>query len=150
MKKYRFVCLLTHAYKLLSTLMLHRVESEGKEEVRKAIQHLFNIWDNKQLSRKCKLQLYQSGVCSILAHGHEAWKLTSKHMAMLKGWNARCLSLITRNEIRDECREPAMDLVLHLRKRRLRWVGHLLREEEGFLARRALAELFRLKVGGRF
>ena len=30
MKKYRFVCLLTHAYKLLSTLMLHRVESEMK------------------------------------------------------------------------------------------------------------------------
>ena len=54
---------------------------------------LFNIWDNKQLSRKCKLQLYQSGVCSILAHGHEAWKLTSKHMAKLRGWNARCLSL---------------------------------------------------------
>ena len=41
-----------------------------------------------------------------------------------------------------------MDLVLHLRKRRVRWVGHLLREEEGFLARRALAELFRLRVGG--
>ena len=73
---------------------------------------------------------------------------SGKHMAMLRGWNARCLSLITRNEIRDECREPEMDLVLHLRKRRLRWVGHLLREGEGFLARRALAELFRLKVGG--
>ena len=108
-------------------------------QARRRFGKLFNIWDNKQLSRKCKLQLYQSGVCSILAHGHEAWKLTSKHMAKLRGWNARCLymSLITGNEIRDECREPEMDLVLHLRKRRLRWVGHLLREEGGFLARRA-------------
>ena len=47
----------------------------------------------------------------------------------MKGWNARCLAIITGREISEECRKPTYDLVKKLRARRLRWAGQVLRED---------------------
>ena len=56
----------------------------------------------------------------------------------LRGWCARCLSVMTGRSIRDETVEPSFDLVSRLRSRRLRWAGHILRLEEASLIRRVL------------
>ena len=49
--------------------------------------------------------------------------------ASLKGWNARCLHVITDREIKDEHRHPTFNLDHALRARRLRWAGQILRKE---------------------
>ena len=78
------------------------------------------------------------GVCSVIDYGQEGWELNQTVIKMLKGWNARCLSVITSNEVVSECRRPSHDLIAALRVRRLRWVGHILRREESRLDRRVL------------
>ena len=72
--------------------------------------------------------------------GCEAWKLTSKLMASLRGWNARCLALITGSTVRDETVDPSFNLVGALRARRLLFLGKVLCSGENRVARRMLME----------
>ena len=88
------------------------------------------IWMAKEIDIKQKLRLYSGGVISVLSSGHETWKMDPKTLASLKGWNARCLSVITGREIADEHRHPTYNLDHALRARRLRWAGQLLRKEQ--------------------
>ena len=88
------------------------------------------IWMAKEIDIKQKLRLYSGGVISVLSSGHETWKMDPKTQASLKGWNARCLSVITGREIADEHRHPTYNLDHALRARRLRWAGQLLRKEQ--------------------
>ena len=81
-------------------------------------------------------------VVSTLTHGYEAWKLTPGIMAMLNGWNARCVSVITGRGIAEEAgRSQTFDLISHLRVRRLRWVGHVLRMDDSRFPKQALKAL---------
>ena len=107
-------------------------------QARSSFGKLRHIWKSKSLSLKAKLQVYQSGVCSVLVYGHEAWKLTSKVVKMLRGWNARCLAQISGRDVPEECRNPSFDLISTLRVRRLRWVGHVIRMDVNRLDRRVL------------
>ena len=107
-------------------------------QARSSFGKLRHIWKSSCLSLKAKLQLYQSGVCSVLVYGNEAWKLTSKVAKMLRGWNARCLAQISGRDVPEECRSPSFDLLAALRVRRLRWVGCVLRKADGCLDRRVL------------
>ena len=101
------------------------------------------MWGSKELSQACKLQLYSSGVCSILTHAFEAWKLTEQVQRRLRGWNGRNLAVITSgscevDHIRLQTMHPVFDLVAMLRVRRLRWLGHVLRMDESRLQRQVL------------
>ena len=87
---------------------------------------------------RARLRLYQSGVLSVLTHGHESWSLTAAAASTLRGWNARCLAGMTGRSVAEECRQPTLDLVAWLRGRRLRWAGQVLRADPGRLDRRAL------------
>ena len=112
---------------------------------------LHHIWSSKELSARIKIQLYRAGVCSILTHAHEAWKLTASTVRKLRGWNGRHLAVITADQLEDpddpelyrdlirfQTSNPEYDLVAELRVRRLRWVGHILRKEESCLVRQVL------------
>ena len=94
---------------------------------------MHHIWRCKELQLKLKLQLYLAVVTTVMAHGHEAWPMTAALCSKVKGWNAKGLSIITGRSIVDECREPTYDLVAHLRSRRLRWAGHILRQPDDYL-----------------
>ena len=72
----------------------HHTQADGDNlhavEIRLAIassrfKELYNVWGSKDLTQKCKLQLYISGVCSILTHAFEAWKLTEQVERRLRG-----------------------------------------------------------------
>ena len=102
---------------------------------------LRHIWDSSTISRWTKLQLYQSGVLSTLCHCHEVWCLTKKVRSMVGGFNAKCLSIITGKSIREERVHPSVDLVLLLRVRRLRWLGHILRMDSDRILKQALLSL---------
>jgi hypothetical protein len=99
---------------------------------------LHEIWRSPKLATNLKIRIFACAVVSILTYGNEIWRFTEKIQSKLKGWNARCLAVITGREIADECRTPSFDLVSRLRSRRLRWAGHILRSEESSLLRRML------------
>ena len=114
---------------------------------------LHHIWSSPTLPTSLKIQLYSAAVCSILTHAHEAWKLNADVVRKLRGWNGKHLAIITREELEDpedpelfrssirlQTRQPEFDLVALLRVRRLRWVGHILRQPESFLTRRVLMQ----------
>ena len=89
-------------------------------------------------------------VVSVLAYGNEIWCFDEKVVKKLRGWNARCLVVITGRDYREETVDPSFDLVARLRSRRLRWAGHILRQEETSLLRRVFVAQLRqaLEEGG--
>jgi exonuclease III/alkylhydroperoxidase family enzyme len=99
---------------------------------------LHEAWRSKRMPTSMKLRLYACAVVSVLTYGSEIWRLDEKTKAKIRGWNARCLSVITGRSIRDETVDPSFDMVSRLRSRRLRWAGHILRLEESSLIRKVL------------
>ena len=57
---------------------------------------------------------------------------------MVLGFNSRCLHVITGEEYRDTAISPAYNLLLAVRQRRLRYLGHLLRLPHDSVVRRTL------------
>jgi hypothetical protein len=100
---------------------------------------LHHIWKDHRLRQPMKMRLYESSVCSTLTHACEAWDLTEDVRRMLNGFNSRCLHTITKRSHRATATDPDYDLVLAIRKRRLRYAGHILRMESNRLVRRTLA-----------
>ena len=89
---------------------------------------LRNIWRDGNLHLNLRMRLYKSCICSILTYGSEAWKMTSKVTAALKGTNSRMVSVITGKTIHEEASNgKTFDLTMWIRARRLQWLGHILR-----------------------
>ena len=102
-----------------------------------ALNHVFN---SDAIPLKLKLKVYRAAVCSLLTYGNEAWNLTDSTMAMLNGCNARCLSHITGLSAHEEAsaRTRTHDLVGAIRRRRYRWLGHILRMPNNRLVKEAV------------
>ena len=88
---------------------------------------LSSIWTDHRLSRALKLMTYQLDVCSTLTHASEAWTLIEPVMRNVNGFNSRCLHDITGQNYRVTATAPEYDLLLAIRQRRLRYLGHILR-----------------------
>ena len=82
--------------------------------------------------------LYHLSVSSTLTHSCEAWHLTKAVSRILNGFNSRCLYVITGEEYRVTAVSPAYNLLLSVRQRRLRYLGHLLRLPHDSVVRRTL------------
>ena len=98
---------------------------------------LSSIWTEHRLLRALKLRTYQLAVCSTLTHASEAWTLTEP----VNGFNSRCLHIITGQDYRVTATAPEYDLLLAIRQRRLRYLGHILRMPESRVVWRALVAL---------
>jgi exonuclease III len=111
---------------------------------------LHEIWRSNKLPTSAKLRIYACAVVSVLTYGNEIWCFDQKVLKKLRGWNARCLVVLTGRDYREETVEPSFDLVARLRSRRLRWAGHILRQEETSLLRRVFVAQLRqaLEEGG--
>ena len=102
---------------------------------------LYEFWDSSISDQRTNLRLYKCAVWSKLTHGNVAWKLTEKTLQFLNGFNFRCLARITgRGEEEEEARISTDECnpVTFVRKLRFQWVGHILRRDETFTARRML------------
>ena len=97
--------------------------------------------DRPPLSRALKLRTYQLAVCSTPTHASEAWLLTEPVMRSVSGFNSRCLHVITGQDYRVTATALEFDLLLAIRQRRLRYLGHILRMPESRVVRRALVAL---------
>ena len=56
---------------------------------------LHEIWRSTKLPASAKLRIYACAVVSVLTYGNEIWCFDEKVVKKLRGWNARCLVLIT-------------------------------------------------------
>ena len=104
---------------------------------------LSHLLSDHRLSCATKLRLYRISVCSTLTHSCEAWILTRTVMRMGNGFNSRCLHVITGEDYRTTATVPAYNLVLVVRKRRLRYLGHVLRLPAESIVRRSLLALMK-------
>ena len=99
---------------------------------------LYLMWKNKSLSLTQKIALYERGVISVLLYGCESWILDDKLQKIIRGWNSRCLHRITDRSYRDECVEPSLDILARAKPRRMKFLGHVLRSDNNYLAKQVL------------
>ena len=102
---------------------------------------MWNIWSDHRLLTQAKVNLYAQAVGSTFTHGSEAWTLNQPVMRSVNGFNSRCLHHITGRSYRDEATTPRFNLPLTIRRRRMRWLGHILRMPDSRLVRRAVVGL---------
>ena len=127
-----------------------RLQCDGDDQVdvrhrmdiaQTAFGSLSHLWNDHRLSRETKLRLYKLFVCSTLTHCCTAWALTRKVTRMINGFNSHCLHVITGQDYRDTATTPVYDLVLAVRQRRMRYLGHVLRMPPDRIVRGALVAL---------
>ena len=117
----------------------------GINKARTAFQKLRPVWRSSIFSLRTKIHRYSSNVKSVLLYGSECWRTTKEEMNKLSTFNNRCLRQICRvfwprkisNEaLRDRTRTD--DLANEIRRRRLRWLGHVFRMDPGSIPKTAL------------
>ena len=126
-----------------------RLQGDGRDEadVRHRLEiavvfsSLIHMWADHRLSRATKLRLYRVCECSCLTHWCEAWTLNRTVMRSMNRFNSRCLHVITGEYYRETPTTPAYDLVLAVHRRRLRYLGHVLRMPADRMVRCALIAL---------
>ena len=106
---------------------------------------LSHIWSDHRLPIALRLRLYGAAICSTFTHACEAWDQTDVVTKKINGFNSRCLHVITRKSYRETAVNPDLHLVLAIRQRRLRYLGHILRLPPERLLRKAL---FAYVMGG--
>ena len=109
-----------------------------------------HLWKAKALHRNLRLRLYISSVCSVMTYGSEAWRLTTEVQRALNGANSRMLSVITGKTQKEEASDGSrtFDLLMWIRARRLQWLGHILRMDDGRLIKRAVQVMYETPQAG--
>ena len=71
--------------------------------------------------------------------------MSGKVQKAINGFNSRCLSVITKGDTHELAISPPFDLIMTIRRRRLRYLGHVLRMDS---ERLVLKTLMALTKGG--
>ena len=96
------------------------------------------VWDNTMLSINTKMRVYQACVLSTLLYGSESWTLYSRQERRLNAFHLRCLrrllgitwqDRVTNINVLAMAGMPSMYAMLS--QRRLRWLGHVSRMDDG-------------------
>ena len=103
-----------------------------------AFSSLSHMWPDHRLPLSMRTRLYELAVCSMLTHACEAWDMTTSVKKMVNGFNSRCLDAITKLGYHVTATNPPFSLNLAIRRRRLRYLGHILRMDTNRLVRRTL------------
>ena len=99
-----------------------------------AFQRMRPIWKSSNYRTETKLRLYQSNVRSVLLYAAETWRTTKQIESKLRGFEGRCLRRIlglrweqrvTNKEITR--RTGISGIVDEVKRRRWKWLGHILR-----------------------
>ena len=133
-------------FKYLGTLLFvadGRDDYDIKARITKAqlrCRQLRNMLHSDHLSVQINVRLYIAAVGSLMTYGAETWDLNAKTRRKLNGANSLMLASFTGKSIREEARpeSTSYNLVHHIRVRRFRWLGHILREGQGRLVYEAV------------
>ena len=123
-------------------------DAEIKTRLAKANQAfimLRNVWKAGKLSLQTKLRLFKSNVLTSLLYGAESWKMTGTIAKKLEVFQRKCLRRIVRvfwpNTISNEDlydMTATRPITEEIKRRRWRWIGHVLRLPPTAIARVAL------------
>ena len=114
-------------------------------KARGAFLKLCNIWKSSNISRRTKIKIYNSCVLSVLVYGAECWRMTERDISKLSTFHNGCLRKIckifwprkiTNTELHQSTGSEDMSTIL--KRKRWRWIGHVLRRPTNDLARVAL------------
>ena len=94
------------------------------------------VWTNSQLTMNTKLKVYQACVLSTLLYSSESWSMYARQENRLESFHLRCLRRILGITWQDKVTNAAvqagsLSMHLMLSQRRLRWLGHVHRMEDG-------------------
>jgi len=96
------------------------------------------VWENRDLSLHTKVQVYRACVLSVLLYGSEAWNTYVRQERRLNAFHMRCLRRILGLTWRDKVPNRVIleqvkmqSIYSILSQRRLRWLGHVRRMEDG-------------------
>ena len=80
----------------------------------------------------------------------EAWRLTEQTQSRINGVNARCVQRITGKSASEEASRHTRtyDLVMAVRQRRFKWLGHIFRMEGDSLVKLAVKVQYELGLPG--
>ena len=96
------------------------------------------VWENPKLTTRTKMAVYNACIISTLLYGSESWTTYTRQEKRLNSFHMRCLrrilgitwqDKITNTEVLAKAGLPSMFTLL--RQRRLRWLGHVRRMEDG-------------------
>ena len=111
-----------------------RADVQHRMEIAQTIFSSYShLWADHRLPRSMKLRLYQAAVAQSFVHACEAWDITEDIERAINGFNSRCLHVITRKSYRDTATNPDVKILLLIRQRRMRFLGHILRMDPGIL-----------------
>ena len=104
-----------------------------------------STWKARNIRLKTKLRIFKSNVISTLLYGSESWKVTKTISNKLNVFQNRCLRRILQiywpNTITNEelhWRAEIEPISTQVKRRRWRWIGHVLRQQNTALTRIAL------------
>ena len=96
------------------------------------------VWSNNNLTDNTKVQVYRACVLSTLLYSSEAWTTYAAQERRLNSFHLRCLrrilgirwqDRIPNTEVLERARLPSIFALLT--QRRLRWLGHVRRMDDG-------------------
>ncbi|XP_062849141.1 uncharacterized protein LOC134311436 [Trichomycterus rosablanca] len=100
------------------------------------------VWNNRKLTEHTKVQVYRACVVSTLLYGSETWTLQARQEQKLNTFHMRCLRRIFNITWQDRVpnttvleRAGTPSMFTLLKQRRLRWLGHVVRMDEGRIPR---------------
>ncbi len=117
------------------------LETELNQRIGKAASTFGNlqvrVWSNKKLKIHTKVQIYEACLLSILLYGCESWPTYSRQERRLNAFHLRCLRKISGVSWEDKVSDVRVLELSHssnlwtvIRRRRLRWIGHLRRMDD--------------------
>jgi len=96
------------------------------------------VWENRLLTTNTKVKVYNACVLSILLYGSESWPMYAEQETKFNSFHMRCLRKILGVTWRDKVSnqnvlDQTNSRTLHsiLAQRRLRWLGHVRRMDDG-------------------
>ena len=126
-----------------------RADGEQEEAVQlqcdtmyRKFHELRHILTDSNTLLRWRLQHYVTGVLSTALHNVGAWLLDMRTQRKLNGVNSKLMAKMTRRSIRQEAKEPTLCAVQWVRAKRARWLGHILREDELSLVKKAVLRAY--------
>ena len=123
-------------------------DEDMKTRIKKAQQAfatLRPVWKSTAISVKTKLRVFNSNVKAVLLNGSATWKVTANISKKIQTFVNKCLRQILHLKLFDRVpntvlwtRAKQEPMVIQIRRRKWRWVGHNLREEPSNITRQAL------------
>lgn len=99
---------------------------------------LKNVWNSSNYKRKTKIRLYKTLVKPVLMYGSETWKMTDSDNHKLDVFQSKCLRQILKIRWQDHVsNESVMEragiemMSKEVKKKRWKYIGHVLRREQG-------------------